>query len=215
MQAKSRWVKSEPSLSHEGSIYDYNSVRYSIPLKPRVDAVIKSIDSQIDRLDLILKNLRSKDDEIFHEVMPLVKENKQYSAVFLSELTQVMKTGKIVYLCKIVLENLKVRLKSVSGIEELVSILSPTIAVVKNIRSSLISHMPDSEDDEIGVISELLGGILIDAGQIGNCVINFESANEQALNLVNEATLTAEQKTQQDFRNLLKLAPLSSAEDQI
>jgi hypothetical protein len=215
MQAKSRWVKSEPSLSQEGSIYDYNSVRYSIPLKPRVDAVIKSIDSQIDRLDLILKNLRSKDDEIFHEVMPLVKENKQYSAVFLSELTQVMKTGKIVYLSKIVLENLKVRLKSVSGIEELVSILSPTIAVVKNIRSSLISHMPDSEDDEIGVISELLGGILIDAGQIGNCVINFESANEQALNLVNEASLTAEQKTQQDFRNSLKLAPLSSLEDQI
>jgi hypothetical protein len=215
MQAKSRWVKSEPSLSHEGSIYDHNSVRYSIPLKPRVDAVIKSIDSQIDRLDLILKNLRSKDDEIFHEVMPLVKENKQYSAVFLSELTQVMKTGKIVYLCKIVLGNLKVSLKSVSGIEELVSILSPTIAVVKNIRSSLISHMPDSEDDEIGVISELLGGILIDAGQIGNCVINFQSANEQALNLVNEASLTAEQKTQQDFRNLLKLAPFSSVEDQI
>jgi hypothetical protein len=215
MQAKSRWVKSEPSLSHEGSIYDYNSVRYRIPLKPRVDAVIKSIDSQIDRLDLILKNLRSKDDEIFHEVMPLVKENKQYSAVFLSELTQVMKTGKIVYLCKIVLGNLKVSLKSVSGIEELVSILSPTIAVVKNIRSSLISHMPDSEDDEIGVISELLGGILIDAGQIGNCVINFQSANEQALNLVNEASLTAEQKTQQDFRNLLKLAPFSSVEDQI
>jgi hypothetical protein len=103
----------------------------------------------------------------------------------------------------------------VSGIEELVSILSPTIAVVKNIRSSLISHMPDSEDDEIGVISELLGGILIDAGQIGNCVINFQSANEQALNLVNEASLTAEQKTQQDFRNLLKLAPFSSVEDQI
>jgi hypothetical protein len=146
--------------------------------------------------------------------LPLVKENKQYSAVFLSELTQIMKTGKIVYLSKILLENLKVRLKSVSGIEELVSILSPTIAVVKNIRSSLISHMPDSEDDEIGVISELLGGILIDAGQIGNSVINFENANEQALNLVNEASLTAEQKTQQDFRNLLKLVPLSSVADE-
>jgi hypothetical protein len=74
--------------------------------------------------------------------------------------------------------------------------------------------MPDSEDDEIGVISELLGGILIDAGQIGNSVINFENANEQALNLVNEASLTAEQKTQQDFRNLLKLVPLSSVADE-
>ena len=54
---------------------------------------------------------------MFHEVLPLVKENKQYSAVFLSELTQIMKTGKIVYLSKILLENLKVRLKSCQALK--------------------------------------------------------------------------------------------------
>jgi hypothetical protein len=66
------------------------------------------------------------------------------------------------------------------------------MAVVKNIRASLITSLPESED-ELGIISELLGCILIDAGQVGAYTINFEIANEEAVYLLNEASLTAEQ----------------------
>jgi hypothetical protein len=38
-----------------------------------------------------------------------------------------------------------------------------------------------------------LGCILIDAGQVGAYTINFEIANEEAVYLLNEASLTAEQ----------------------
>jgi hypothetical protein len=54
-------------------------------------------------------------------------------------------------------------LNAISNIVDLVSLLSPAIAVVRDIRSSLIPYMPESEG-EVGEISELLGGILIDAG---------------------------------------------------
>ena len=64
---------------------------------------------------------------------------------------------------------------------------------MRNIRSSLIPYIPESEV-VVGEISGLLGVILTDAGQAGGYVINFETANEKALDMINEASLFAEQK---------------------
>jgi hypothetical protein len=63
MQFKSKWIKPEPILEDESK---YNSsVKYAIPLKPRVDAVVKRIDFQISKLEIIANDLKSNDYEIF------------------------------------------------------------------------------------------------------------------------------------------------------
>jgi division protein CdvB (Snf7/Vps24/ESCRT-III family) len=61
--------------------------------------------------------------------------------------------------------------------------------------------MPESKY-EIGSISDLIGGILVDAGQIGSYTINFEIANEKASYMFNEASLIAEQKIKEEFPDL-------------
>lgn len=103
-------------------------------------------------------------------------------------------------------------MNAISNIVDLVSLLSPAIAVVRDIRSSLIPYMPESEG-EVGEISELLGGILIDAGQVGSYVINFEAANGKALHMINEALLFAEQKIIEEFPILPDLESISSQRD--
>jgi hypothetical protein len=72
------------------------------------------------------------------------------------------------------------------------------MAVVKNLRSSLTPHVPEMEV-ELGIISELLSGILVDAGQVGGYTINFETANEEAVRLIDEATQTVEQKMKEEL----------------
>ncbi|MFL6349612.1 MAG: hypothetical protein ACJ72X_15125 [Nitrososphaeraceae archaeon] len=199
MQFKSKWINPEPLLEDE-SKYD-SSIKHRIPLKPRVDAVLKRIDFQISKLEIIANDLKSNDYEIFRNAMSLVKENNsEHARVYLSDLMQIRKISKTVVLSKIVFENLKIQLNTISSIVDLVSLLSPTIAVVKNIRSSLIPYIPESEG-EVGEISELLGGILIDAGQVGSYVINFEAANEKALHMINEVLLFVEQKNQRRISN--------------
>jgi division protein CdvB (Snf7/Vps24/ESCRT-III family) len=211
MQFKSKWINPEPILEDE-SKYD-NSVKHRIPLKPRVDAVLKRIDFQISKLEIIANDLKSNDYEIFRKAMSLVKENNsEHARVYLSDLMQIRKISKTVVLSKIVFENLKIQLNTISSIVDLVSLLSPTIAVVKNIRSSLIPYIPESEG-EVGEISELLGGILIDAGQVGSYVINFEAANEKALHIINEVLLFVEQKIKQEFPILTALESISSQRD--
>ncbi len=211
MQFKSKWINPEPLLEDE-SKYD-SSIKHRIPLKPRVDAVLKRIDFQISKLEIITNDLKSNDYEIFRNAMSLVKENNsEHARVYLSDLMQIRKISKTVVLSKIVFENLKIQLNTISSIVDLVSLLSPMIAVVKNIRSSLIPYIPESEG-EVGEISELLGGILIDAGQVGSYVINFEAANEKALHIINEVLIFVEQKIKQEFPILTALESISSQRD--
>lgn len=204
MHVKSKWVKSEQTLEDKNkanSNIDI-SIKYSIPLKPRVDAVMDQVNSQVSKLDIILNEIKTKDYGTFRSMLSSVKDNNTLnSRISLSNLAQIRKLIKIVSLSKVVFENLNIKLSTVSSIVDLVSILSPGIALVKNVRSSLISYMPESKY-EIGSISDLIGGILVDAGQIGSYIINFETANEKASYLINEASLIAEQKIKEEFPDL-------------
>ena len=211
MQFKSKWIKPEPILEDE-SKYD-SSVKHRIPLKPRIDAVVKRIDFQISKLEIIANDLKLNDYEIFRKAMSLVKENNsEHARICLSDLMQIRRILKVVVLSKILFESLKMKLNTLSNIVDLVSLLSPTIAVVKNIRTSLIPYIPESEL-EVGEISELLGGILIDAGQVGSYIINFETANEKALHMINGALVFAEQKIKEEFPTLTDLESISSQMD--
>ncbi|HEY6883306.1 MAG TPA: hypothetical protein VI278_04630 [Nitrososphaeraceae archaeon] len=204
MHVKSKWVKSELTLEDKNranSNIDI-SIKYSIPLKPRVDAVMDQVNSQVSKLDTILNEIKTKDYETFRSMLSSVKDNNTLnSRISLSNLAQIRKLIKIVSLSKVVFENLNIKLSKVSSIIDLISILSPGIALVKNVRSFLISYIPESRY-EIGSISDLIGGILVDAGQIGSYIINFETANEKASYLINEASLIAEQKIKEEFPDL-------------
>ncbi len=203
MQSKSKWVKSESMLEEN---IKSNSAKYGIPLKPRIDVVLKQIHLQTSKIDTILNDLKSKDREIFRKIVSSTDvDHAQYSAVLLSDLAQIRKVSKILSISKILFEELENNLSTVSDFVDLVTILSPALAVVKNLRSSLIRCMPETED-EIGLVSELLAGILVDAGLVGNYTINFKTANEEAVRMINEASLIAEQKIKEQLPDLPSLS---------
>jgi division protein CdvB (Snf7/Vps24/ESCRT-III family) len=190
----SRWVKSESILSNDVSLPKPGG-----PLKPRLDAVQKKIQVQISRLEELHRVLKSKDEDAFRKLLTSIKENNvQYSTVLSADLARARQVSRVVFLAKVATEKLAARLASVSDFGDLVIVLSPAMAVVKNLRSSLTPHVPEMEE-ELGVISELLSGILVDAGQVGGYTINFETANEEAVRLIDEASSAVEQKMKEEF----------------
>ena len=193
----SRWVKSESILSIEDQTV--SPPRPGGPLKPRLDAVQKKIQVQISRLEELRGLLKSNDDELFRKLVASVKEsNAQYSTVLSSDLAKARQVSRVVFMSKVALEKLVAKLSSASDFGDLVIVLSPAMAVVKNLRSSLTPHVPEMES-ELGIISELLSGILVDAGQVGGYTINFETANEEAVRLIDEASLAVEQRMKEEF----------------
>lgn len=204
----SRWVKSESILNNNDD-QAVSPPKPGGPLKPRLDAVQKKIQVQIGRLEELHGLLKSKDEEAFRKLMTLIKENNaQYSTVLSSELARARQVSRVVFLSRVALEKLVARLSSASDFGDLVIVLSPAMAVVKNLRSSLTPHVPEMES-ELGIISELLSGILVDAGQVGGYTINFETANEEAARLIDEASAAVEQKMKEEFPGIPDLPVIS------
>lgn len=198
----SKWVKSESvvtSTDDSSSSVAAVSPKPGGPLRPRLEAVQKRIENQVARLDDLQSSMKARDDETFRKLMASIKEsNAQYSTVLSTELAKARQVSRVVSIAKVALEKIHGRLSSVSDFGDLVIVLSPAMAVVKNVRSSLVPFVPEMEE-ELGIISELLSGILVDAGQVGGYTINFETANEEAVRLVEEASSTVEHKMKEEL----------------
>jgi division protein CdvB (Snf7/Vps24/ESCRT-III family) len=206
----SRWVKSESILDDNDKA---SLPKPGGPLKPRLDAVGKKVQLTVSRLDDMHRVLRSKDEEIFHKLVTAVRESDaQYSTVLSSDLAKARQVSRVVFLAKVALEKIEAKLSSAGDFGDLVIVLSPAMAVVKSLRSSLTPLVPEMEE-ELGIISELLSGILVDAGQVGGYTINFETANEEAVRLIDEASSVVEQKMKEEFPGIPDLpGVISSAE---
>jgi division protein CdvB (Snf7/Vps24/ESCRT-III family) len=196
MRIPSRWVKVEPKI--EGPIKD-NSTYQGVSIKPRIDALLFKIDKQIVKFGLIIDELKSIDDKLLKKrALSINENNSQYSAVLSLDIAHSRRIIKIVHFSKIAFEKLKNKLQGISNFGDIVNVLSPAMAVVKSIRACLVPCIPESEEELVN-ISELLGCILIDAGQVGGHIINFKVANEEAVRLLNEASLTAEEDIKKIF----------------
>jgi division protein CdvB (Snf7/Vps24/ESCRT-III family) len=200
----SKWVKSESILECKDGNGNNNHQSVSLPkpggpLKPRLDAVRKKIQVQIDKLEELRSIGKLKDGEIFRKLMNSINENNtQHSTMISSELTRSRQMARTLLLSSATLEKLTSKLSSASDFGDLVTILSPAMAVVKNLRSSVTPYAPEMEE-ELGVISELLSGILVDAGQVGGFTINFETANEQAVRFIEEVSEVISQKMREEY----------------
>jgi hypothetical protein len=82
------------------------------------------------------------------------------------------------------------------------------MAIIKTLRSSLTPYIPEMEE-ELGVVSELLSGILVDAGQVGGYIINFAEANSQAVSHIEDASLAVDQKIEEDLPRIPELPIVS------
>jgi division protein CdvB (Snf7/Vps24/ESCRT-III family) len=170
-----------------------------------LDAVSKKIQVQIDRLEELHSIYRLKDNEIFSKLTVSMKQNNvQHSTLLSSELARERQLSRVLLLSCVALEKMLSRLSSASDFGNLVIVLSPAMAVVKNLRSSISPHVPEMEG-EFGLISELLSGILVDAGQVGGFTINFETANEEAARFIGELSQIVDNKMQEEFSKMPEL----------
>ena len=211
----SRWVKSESVLNgddRDGNNNNNNNNYQTAslpkpggPLKPRLDAVRKKIQVLINRLEELHSINRPRDNEIFSKLMVSINENNtQHSTLLSTELGRARQLSRVLLLSSVALEKIISKLSSASDFGNLVIVLSPAMAVVKNLRSSITPYVPEMEE-ELGVISELLSGILVDAGQVGGFTINFETANEEAVRFVGEVSRVVDEKMEEQFSKVPEL----------
>jgi division protein CdvB (Snf7/Vps24/ESCRT-III family) len=194
----SRWAKPAGSDNGVGSkIRD--SLKSPEPIKPKLDQATRQIQAQIAKLEQVSMKLKEKDSAIFSKVVISIQRNDNTRANMLaSELSEIRQMGHIVTQAKLAMEQLVLRLSTVTELGDVAVTLSPALEAIRSVRPGIVNLVPEAER-EIGEISGLLSGILVEAGQVNPSPVNFEVSNDEAEQVLEEAGIIARNNMSSKF----------------
>ncbi|HME18125.1 MAG TPA: Snf7 family protein [Nitrososphaerales archaeon] len=192
-----KWEKKDQGPGIIGRLR--GSVSAPRPLKSQIDQADRQIRVLISQLDATVNRIKQRDSTIFRSVVTaLAKHDTQHAAVFANELTEVRKMGKMVTQAQLALEQISLRLGTITDLGEIANTLAPAVSVIRTMKDTLGTALPQA-DREIGEISDLLSSVLVDAGATGGLSLNFDAANEDAQKVLEEASAVAEQRMRETF----------------
>jgi len=191
-----KWENEEKIPLHE-KIKD--KVRPPGSLKPRLDKANKRMQIQIQKLNKAAKHFSERDKSLFTKTVKAYSKHDLVRAkVYANELSEIRKTKKQIMDTKLALEQISLRLGTVSEFGDVVSMLSPTVSVLQNIGKGLVNTLPEA-GKELGQIGNLLNGIIAESNQGTGLDIDFEAPNDEAKNILSEAAKVAEQNIKQQL----------------
>jgi division protein CdvB (Snf7/Vps24/ESCRT-III family) len=144
-------------------------VRPDEPLKNKIEFAQRKLQSQISKLEGINIKLQRKHDSIFEKIVNAQKtHNNGYAKAYANELAQVRKMKNMVSGAKLSMEQVQLRLSTVSELGDVVVTLSPAMSLIKGLSSSLSGIMPEanaSMNDLSSILGDVLSGSAVnDAG---------------------------------------------------
>ncbi|MEM2045460.1 MAG: hypothetical protein QXO20_04690, partial [Candidatus Bathyarchaeia archaeon] len=125
------------------------------------------------------------------------------------ELAEIGKMEKVIMNARLDLEQIVLRLKTITELGDVLTTLAHAVSVLKSVRTGLASFLPEA-DHELNEIGDMLSSIIMEAGQTTGLTLNFEAANEDAQKILAEAAAIAEQRIKEKLPELPVTLPTSS-----
>ena len=173
-------------------------VKPDAPLKNRLDIAQKKLQLQLIKLAEIDTKLQQKNRMIFNKIVSAKKSNNEtYAKMNANELAEIRKHQNMVSNAKLSMEQIQIRLNTVSELGDVVVTLSPCMSLIKGLSSSLDGMMP-SVSESMQDLSTMLGDIVTGSsithdGTLGQ----IETNNSDAMSILKEAELIVEGQTRQ------------------
>ncbi len=137
-----------------------NKVKPDTPLKNKIDAAQGKLKTQILKLDSIHSKLKQKHDFVFNKIVDAQKSrNVGYARAYAIELNEIRKMKNMIGGAKLAMEQIQLRLNTVSELGDVVVTLSPCMSIIRGLSSSLGGVMPEA-NASMQDLSSLLGDVL-------------------------------------------------------
>jgi len=165
-----------------------SKVKPNEPLKNKIDFAQKKLQLQISKLEVINEKLQTKQDMIFEKIVKAQRNNKNtYAQAYAGELAQVRKMKNMVSGAKLSMEQVKLRLDTVSELGDIVVTLSPCMSIIKGLAPSISGIMPEanaSMQDLSSILGEVMSGSSMN---LGNDMTVSSDTNADTLAILEEA----------------------------
>ena len=175
-------------------------VKPDAPLKNRLDTAQKKLQLQITKLAEIDTKLQQKNNAIFEKIVNSKKANNEtYAKVYANELAEIRKHQKMINNAKLSMEQIQIRLNTVSELGDVVVTLSPCMSLIKGLSTSLGGMMP-TVSESMQDLSTMLGDIVTGSsithdGSLGE----MNTMNSDATAILEEAQSIVSENTRQSM----------------
>ncbi len=171
-------------------------------LKPRMEYAAKRIQTQIQKLEQESKRFAERDKALFAKVVDAYqKHDTPHANIYAKELAELRRMQKTVLNAKLALDQIVMRIEAVSELGDLAYTLLPAINVMRDVMHGMAAVNPQIAK-EMGDISNILSGIVMDAGATSGMSLNFGTANEDSAKIMEEAASVAESRMKDTFPEL-------------
>jgi division protein CdvB (Snf7/Vps24/ESCRT-III family) len=165
-------------------------------LKEQIGLVTQRLDAQSRTIDTAVKRFDARDGDLFKKVIHAMETRDQARAnIYATELGEIRKVKNMLTQASLALQSVSMRLSTVSEIGDVIKLLSPARAMLSGIQSEMCGIMPEASQ-ELDSIGSMLSDICSSTtGQYyGISNVGTQVANEEALKILQEAEVAAENK---------------------
>ena len=189
------WNNIKSSINLSQKVLD--KVKPETSLKNRITFAQKKLQLQITRLDETHKKLQQNHDRIFQKVVYAQKTGDESRAkAYALEVTQIRKVRNIVGESKLAMEQIQLRLNTVSELGDVVVTLSPCMSLIKGLAPSISGFLPEM-NTTMNDLSNLFDGMISDSSLKTDSVFETNQDSPDAKAILEEvhAVLEGETKT--------------------
>ncbi len=200
MGSLSNWTKN----GNEGlSQKVFGRVIPDTPIKNKIENAQKKLELQIMKLAGISAKLQKKHDHIFEKIVNAQKSNNHaYAKAYAIELKEIRKMNNMVSNAKLSMEQINIRLNTVSELGDVIVTLSPCMSVIKGLGVSLGGIIPQA-NSSMQDLSKILGDVLSGStvGQQDTAILSREG-NTDTVAILEEAQAVIEGQTKENIPDI-------------
>ena len=172
-----------------------DKIKPQTALKNRINDAEKKMECQILRLDQVHNKLKKNHDHVFKKIVEAqLTRNESMARTYAMELQEIRKTKNKIAEAKLAMEQIKLRLGTVSELGDIVVTLSPCMSLIKGLAPSISTLMPQMHTS-MEDLSNMFGDMLTDSSLSQESMTPTYQGNTDTDAILQEAHNVIEGKT--------------------
>tara|TARA_Y100000310_G_scaffold133148_1_gene132071 strand:- start:33 stop:686 length:654 start_codon:yes stop_codon:yes gene_type:complete len=172
-----------------------DKIKPETALKNRINDAEKKMEGQILRLEQVQNKLKQNHDHVFKKIVEAkLIRNESRARTFAIELQEIRKTKNKITEAKLAMEQIKLRLGTVSELGDIVITLSPCMSLIKGLAPSISALMPQMHAS-MGDLTNVFGDMLTDSSLSQESLTPTYQGNAETEAILQEAHNVLEGRT--------------------
>ena len=172
------------------------------PLRYRLIMAHYKLKTTISRLEVYISRLQERDRALFEKVVEAqINKDNARASMYANEIAEIRKITKQLLTTQIALEQVELRLETVSELGDVFTSLIPVLGVIRELRQAIKGVMPELSV-ELGELEDGLQEVVIEAGEFTGSSVDYTVTSPEARKILEEASAIAEQRMKEKFPSL-------------